>query len=173
MDDRFVRAIFGAAETLGETLTEVRVRGYWSILGHYGTDRIVEALAISLRINRWFPRPCELIDILDGNIGNTEADAIIAWVALLEILKTPAAKDLCDRDPRVAAGVKAAGGLYDLRFRPSGEDDHWKQRKFIHGFTGWTRLRRLTSVGAPSPVSSILAGMQQNRPILDDPGSEK
>lgn len=147
MTDKFIRAMFGTAEVLGREISKERVKGYWSVLGHFGDDVIVQALKVSVVRSGYFPTPSDLISIINGEDKDPEAEAMAAWSELQNCLRSSEAQSMIDSDLRVKSGVIAAGGLYDLRMGWSGEAVHWKARKFIKAFIGTSARRRKELAG--------------------------
>jgi hypothetical protein len=176
LDEKYVRAMFGTAEMLGVSLSAERVAGYWSVLGHFGTTRIVAALRVTARTARFprFPLPSELIEIITGVEGDDELAAVAAWVALLEALATPEAYQMTKEDARVKAGVTACGGLYVMRTGSDGESMTWKQRKFVTAYRGQARAegRRFSELGATS-VGQIVKEISEKGFALDNSEQER
>ena len=59
-DAEFVKRLVILAEVMGETLSEVRIAGYWSALEGLTPADLYAAMDHALKTSKFFPRPAEL-----------------------------------------------------------------------------------------------------------------
>lgn len=115
---QFARALTAVGEALNEPVSADRIRVYWTVLQHYGEDAAVRACAESLRRSKWFPKPAELIDIIEAGPRDRveiESDAAHAFGQIQAVMSDRAAVNaLAAGDSRTAAGLAALGGYGGL-----------------------------------------------------------
>lgn len=163
-----VRCMVGVAETLGVEMSPERIAGYWSLFGHYGERPLVKAILQFITtpgVGPFFPSPSQLIEILEGAPAATEAEATATWVSVLTACRGGGGSiaAMCAADPRIRVGLIAAGGEYNVRTGADGEDERWRQRRFVQGFMGATELRR-KSVAQPQLMRGIVAHLGLDGP---------
>jgi len=158
MSPDFVKAMYAVADLLDAEMTQTKVEGYWIMLQHYGEAQLIEALSHAAITEKRFPVPARLIEILEGEDPATEAGAQAAWVAVMRCLSTPQVYDLERSDPRIAAGITAAGGTWLLRTGADDEAMIWKQRKFVQAFMGTGHeIKRIRGRGGePTAIGKLL-----------------
>ncbi len=155
----FARALAGVAEALNEPLSADRIRVYWAILQGYPEDELVQALGQIARESEFFPKPAKIISHMEGEGGNIEAEANLAWARIQAVQESPGqVRVLCEADSRIEAAMAAIGGWYSMR--NSGEEPKWMARKFILAFQGkhQSRIKERRNL---LPVGSI-KGMIDN-----------
>jgi hypothetical protein len=172
--ERFVTAMFWAAEVLGQELTAARVNGTWAVVASVGVDAAVRAVGDYVKEARFprMPLPVEILDLAGADaLGSAdETDATAAWACLVMQLNTDTVSAFFVADRRVAAGIAAAAGdLYGLRNRTTGEADQWMQQKFVRAYVGTARamLRAERGDGTgqiADVVAAVMAGLAPAQP---------
>lgn len=72
----FARMIFALGETFGEPVSDLRVEAYFDALGDLPLEDVLTAGRSAIREARFFPRPVELREQIDGKV---EDQSEIAW----------------------------------------------------------------------------------------------
>jgi hypothetical protein len=85
-DDRpaFAEAMHLLAETFNEHVSEVRAEGYFDALRDWSIVDVNRAVRLALRACKFFPKPIELIELLNGT-ADMNADA--AWGELIRAVR--------------------------------------------------------------------------------------
>lgn len=73
---KFAEIMALLSETFNESLSDLRVEGYFIALGDLSVQDVKEAALQAMRAVKFFPRPAELREII---IGHTETQALVAW----------------------------------------------------------------------------------------------
>lgn len=103
------KAIFaGLCETFGREATESLGRIYWAILSRYEDAEVEAAVMRGLRKWRFFPRPAEIVEEIEGS---PETRAWLAWETF-EAAKARigAVRSVLFEDPVIPAVVDLLGG---------------------------------------------------------------
>ena len=163
--ESFARALTGVAMIYGETLTPARIESYWAALEPYGEDNLIKALKQSVRENKFFPRPAELVAILEGSTQDIEAESFAAWAQIQVAMSNPAAvSDLAASDPRAKAGLDSLGGWYSMR--ATDEDPRWQRQAFSKAFMGahhaLQRERREQLMAPAEEITPLLKELAEN-----------
>jgi hypothetical protein len=115
-DDRgaFAELMVGLGETYGEPVSTARMEIYFAALRDLPLVQLRQAATLLVRTSKFFPRPSELREALDGSVDER---ADLAWVKLLQ-------------------EVRRVGYLGS----PDFGDDVALRRAALELFGGWTRL---------------------------------
>lgn len=62
-DAEFVKRLLVLAEVMGESLSELRIAGYWAALSDLASEDTGHAMDRALKECRFFPRPAEIRDM--------------------------------------------------------------------------------------------------------------
>jgi hypothetical protein len=117
--------------TLGEIhdkhISELLSSVYWKILEPYSDDQCEKAFSRLIYEAKWFPKPAELIEILDGKRMDRPTQA---WIETVNAVRRHGNYiSICFHDPVIHAVIEFMGG-----WGATGEwmDDElkWKQREF-------------------------------------------
>lgn len=112
----FARALYALGETFNEPVSEIRAEAYFDALGDLPIADVLTACRQAMRDARFFPRPVELRERLEGTI---EDRADVAWTAVRQL-------------------VRAIG--YYGRPRDTDWPDAAAERAALDLFGGWQRL---------------------------------
>jgi hypothetical protein len=151
MKDNFAAALAALAAVLNEPMPPERIIGYCSILNEFDDDQLVAACGILGKSSRFFPKPCEFVDLIKtGELPGEghEVAAAAAWGRLLAVMSdVRAVSRIASGDHRIEAGIAACGDAYSL---VNGDDDiKWKRRAFIQGFCASVAEERRAIMGVP------------------------
>ncbi len=110
MQDRigFVERISALAESLGVEMSEGKLWAYEQALSDYSDPQIAAAISIALKTCKFFPKPVELIELIEGR---KEDQASLAWEALLDTMQRVGTyQSILFEDGRIARAVRLLGG---------------------------------------------------------------
>lgn len=97
---RFAVTLGALGETFNETISDVRLDAYFMALSDLPIEAIEQATKAHIRDGRFFPRPIELRERIEGNASD---HAEVAWMALMGEIRrvgyigTPALPDATQR----------------------------------------------------------------------------
>ena len=157
--ERFLRAMLTLAETFGETPSEPRLEAYFRVLSSFTIEEVERMVSEAMRGCRYFPKPVELIEQLEGTV---EDQAATAWLTLEDTMRRAgqyATVEFRDQ-PIIAHAVTALWGTWPDAVEAFGraEEPEWQgQRKEFFAVYRMLRRRSLAVL--------ILAGLHelQNR----------
>jgi len=76
----FATELTMVAEVFGERLSESRLRAYFAALEAYSIEDVQAACRGAIKTNRFFPRPADLIEMLEGGV---EDRAVYQWAQVM------------------------------------------------------------------------------------------
>lgn len=82
VDDRegFATLMLGLGETYGEPVSDARMEIYFGALADQDLETLRRAATLHVRTQKFFPRPAELREAINGSLDDR---AELAWMALL------------------------------------------------------------------------------------------
>lgn len=105
------QALLVLSETFNEPVSEVRAEAYFSALSDLPMASVAHATRAALRSCRFFPKPAELRELIEGD-PETRADA--AWGYLLEgIRQVGYMRFPVFEDPRIMIAVRDVWGTWE------------------------------------------------------------
>ena len=108
---QFIGALLGLGELFNETLSERRQEAYFSALSDLPMDRILGAITHAARACKFFPKPAELREFVNGS---SDDRAALAWTRFLRALTEVGTYQSVDfGDPALHATVEALGGWHE------------------------------------------------------------
>lgn len=106
----FGEALYVLGEAFGEPVTALRAEAYFLALDDLPLEAIIAAMRVSMKTCRWFPKPVELREHLDGH-QDTNGD--LAWGDVLhEIRRVGYCGSPSFSDPRVLDVVRTVWGTW-------------------------------------------------------------
>lgn len=107
----FGEALGTVAEIFGETLSSTRLEGYFLSLSEFEFSAVSHAIAIAMKSCKFFPRPAELIEVIQGSV---EDQAELAWRRFLEALEGVGTYRTVDfDDPAMHQVIERFGGWHE------------------------------------------------------------
>lgn len=123
----FSKALLMLGEIFNTEVNKLKIDIYYEILKDYSDEEIKKALNIVMRTCRFFPKPAEIIEIVEGK--KDERLALI-WERVKEVIRNYGAyESIAFEDRIVNQTIEALGGWVSLCSTPVGEMK-WKQREF-------------------------------------------
>jgi len=98
----------GLAEILGVEIKKSRVDGYWEVFKDYPDKELIRAINLSLKTNKFFPKPAELIELIEGSPADK---SLQAWHISLEAIRN---KSPQFEDKRIVAVISDMGGWQEF-----------------------------------------------------------
>ena len=106
--DAFDQGMFALGETFGMEISAFKLRIYQEALKDFSDEQIQMAMGMAIKGLKFFPKPVELIELMQGN---PEENAVEAWGLLLETIKTQGAyKSIMFADAKIGHCVEMMGG---------------------------------------------------------------
>ena len=152
---RFLRAMLTLAETFGESISDQRIEAYFRVLGTYEIDEVEAMIGRAMRFCRYFPKPVELVEQLEGS---EEDRAALAWLTFEDAMRRVGQYRSVEfpTDPAIAHAIQMMWGTWPDAVSAwiGASEPEWQgQRKEF--FAVYRSLRR-------SPKGSvILAGLHE------------
>lgn len=120
--EQFALLMLGLGETYGEAISDARMEIYFRALDDLALDDIRKAVNVHVRTQKFFPRPAEIREAIDGTLDDR---AEMAWAHLL-------------------SEVRRKG----YTMQPEWPDDATR-RAAMELFGGWSRLCACLPAGGP------------------------
>lgn len=106
--ETFVAALAVLSEVFGREVSPALTEVYWEIFRDYPDALFRTAVTRAVRTLRFFPRPSDLLEILEGS---PEDRALLAWQTLEKSIRTIGSWDSVRfEDPALSAAVENLGG---------------------------------------------------------------
>jgi hypothetical protein len=133
---KFAKYMASCAAVFDKEVTDALSEIYWQALQSYSDEDVAAAFEQCIRLCRFFPKPGEIIDRIDGNIGTRTA---IAWAKLKETMSQVGAyTSVRFNDPVIHSVVRAMGGWMDI-CRMDERDFMFREKEFKLLYEGYSR----------------------------------
>lgn len=110
--EAFVKSMSGLAEVMGIELSEAKLAIYEDCLSKFSDQQILRAISEAARTLRFFPKPVELVELIEGK---SEDRAVEAWGVVLKAIKTIGKyQSIMFEDGKIAHVVEMMGGWIEL-----------------------------------------------------------
>jgi len=104
----FIKALAVLGEVFNETVSDVRIEAYFAVLRDHPIEAVTAACQTALKRCKFFPRPAELREFMEGS---TEDRAALAWAAVMRAIVEVGCYESVDFGDRAIHGViEAMGG---------------------------------------------------------------
>lgn len=104
----FSKALAALAEIFGEALSESRIEGYFLALQDLSLDALTASMAQAAKACKFFPKPAELIELVQGS---KDDQAELAWRRLLNALSLVGTYQTVDfQDAALHQTIQQLGG---------------------------------------------------------------
>lgn len=112
----FAALMIGLGETYGEPVSDVRLELYFSALQDLDLEELRQAVITCVRFHKFFPRPVELREAVEGSL---EDRADVAWLAVMRLVRRfgyyqPAPEDAWPDAAARRAALEMYGGWRGL-----------------------------------------------------------
>jgi len=124
---QFSKALLGLAEVLGAEISKTKISLYFEALSEYPIDAVESAIAASVKANKFFPKPVELIELISGK---AQDKSLLAWMQVTKAIDDFGAyKSVRFSDAVIHSCIEQMGGWSDL-CNTAEEEMTWKQKEF-------------------------------------------
>ena len=116
------------AETFEKTLSPLLLTVYQRALAQFSDDEIEKAMMTALVTLKWFPKPIELIELINGK---GEDQALMAWDTVLTAMQRYGPGDsLLFEDGRIGKCIELMGGWIQFNLMTL-EEEKWRRAEFL------------------------------------------
>lgn len=169
-DDRaeFARALFVLGETFHEPISDLRAEGYFDAMSDFTLEAAEAAIRAALKTCRFFPRPVELREMVQGD---PESNADSAWAEVIRMVQHVGyTRHPIFADSRTMLAVQAVWGswvrLCETLPAEGPELVGWmKQFKSAHKSHDVRQRVDALSAGMPSGIKDMLADIAKRKQI--------
>lgn len=159
----FAEALMALGEAFNEPVSTVRAEGYFDALQEFTLAQVNTGARLALRTCRFFPKPVELRELIEGDV-TAAADA--AWGAVLEQIRRVGYMGTPTLDDRTLRAVRELWGswrrLCETLPVEGPELVGWvKQFKTVYGSVERTEQRALTMGDLHPNVRSFIEAKQK------------
>lgn len=125
----FAAELAGLAEVFGETLSDVRARLYFDALSSLTLDEVRAAMRRAIQRCRFFPKPAELLELLQGSADD---QAEVAWSRFLHALTHHGTYTSVDfGDPTLHAVLETQFGGWHEAWKLETEQTRFAHAEFL------------------------------------------
>ncbi len=116
-------------------ITPVLAKAYFLALDKFTIEQVGAAAEQYIKTGKFFPKPVELTDIINGGKPNSKDKALLAWVSIIDAMKKKGAYRSLTLDDRLAMQIVNHIGGYVNLCSLSYKDLEFKKREFIEAYT--------------------------------------
>lgn len=158
--DRFRRVIAALGEAFERKLTPTLAELYWAALERFTIEEVEFAGRRAIELKVFFPKPVELISLIEGEPGDRAAIAFDQVERAVSSVGTH--RDVVFDDPVIHRVITSMGGWEAYGCLPDGEKDRtWRRKEF-------ERLYQTHSRTDGEPVL-VLSGSMAGQTITSAP----
>ena len=129
--EKAIKGLIGLAELFDKELSQAVIGFYLEALSRFSDEEISMALNTAMMTCKFFPKPAELVELINGPAGD---QAITAWEQLTEAVQRHGAYDsVMFSDTRITRAVEAMGGWIAVCNWPVAEL-HYRRAEFVKTF---------------------------------------
>ncbi len=134
MDDkRFISNFTAMAEIFGYEVTPLKIKAYTMALNQFTDDQIERAIMQACASLRFFPKPVELIEFIQGKVSD---QALVAWECLLHTIQNHGSyASVIFEDGRIAQTMELMGGWLQVCAMTI-DETHWRMNDFTKIYQG-------------------------------------
>lgn len=134
---RFLEGIAGLYELHGKEPQKPLTKIYFFALARYDIEIVLQAMAKALGKSKFFPKPVEIIEIIEGKI---ESRAEVEALKVLDAMKTLSRTNAVVFDDPVTAAVveRGYGGWFKLASTHKEANDTWFVKDFRQRYAAFT-----------------------------------
>jgi hypothetical protein len=109
---KFAENMAGLGEAFGTEITELKGKIYWQVLDRFSDDQVERAILESISTLKFFPKPAELIELIEGK---SEEKSLVAWDELLTAIQRHGSyASVRFEDAKITKAVELMGGWLEL-----------------------------------------------------------
>jgi len=123
----FKNFMAGIGEMFDKQITPILSKIYWKALEPFTNDQCQKAFNEIILSSRFFPKP---VDIIEAIQGRQENQSILAWIKVIRAIRNVGAyQSVKFDDPIIHSVIEVMGGWPAL-CSGSADDEKWKQKEF-------------------------------------------
>jgi hypothetical protein len=144
--DAFTLEMVKAAEIHREQLSEARIVAYFEILAECELDDLRDAFRAHSRSCKFFPKPSELIELIEGSL---EDRAELAWMQVRKVIRGEARLQVvAHSDPAITPAVYSVFGGWMEAQQVKTDDLQFRRRDFIRCYRTMAKRHHVTGIPA-------------------------
>lgn len=125
--ERFLKYMHAMGELFDKALSEHTVSLYWEALKDYSDQDIMKAFNVAAKSCRFFPKPVDLIECIDGEKSDK---SLLAWEKVYKAISGVGAYESVQfDDPAIHSCIELMGGWPQL-CQCKVDEIKWKQKEF-------------------------------------------
>jgi hypothetical protein len=125
--EHFLKYMATLGELFDKQISESMLELYWEILKDFSEQEIMKVFNLAGRHCKFFPKPAELLEILEGD---KQDQAVLAWEKVYKATSSIGAYESVQfDDPVIHSCIKLMGGWVEL-CRVKTDEMKWKQKEF-------------------------------------------
>lgn len=134
-EQAFINQLMLLSEVFGKEVSKPLARIYFETLAEYSIDQVTHAANKHIKTGKFFPKPVELTDIINGGKPNTQDKALLAWVSIIDAVKRLGPYRTLTLKDRLAMQIVNHVGGYVGLCSLSTKDLEFKKRDFVEAYT--------------------------------------
>lgn len=154
---RFAELMAGLAETYAEPISKVRGSMYFDALSDLTIDQVELGVRLALRRSKFFPRPAEIREHVEGNTDDRAAEA---WASLMNAIRRVGYVRLPELEPATMETVRRLFGTWRrcCELMPAGgpELQGW-QKRFTTMYAGAENRAQAAALLSGPTLAGFLA----------------
>lgn len=154
--DRFSELMLALSETFNEPFSETRAGLYLDALSNLSIEQVEQAVRLSLRRSKFFPRPAELLELV---AGSAEDQADEAWQAFVNAVPSVGAYRRPNLDEATMDTVRRLFRTWPdacQRLPPGGPELLGWRKAFIAAYQQSHRRREAAALLASPALAGLL-----------------
>lgn len=140
------------AEAVGTEITENRADIYWEIFKDYPDEELTKALNLSLKTNKFFPKPAELIELIEGSPSDK---SLQAWQAALNSVSKVGVYNSPKFEDKIITAIILDMGGWEAYCNMPTKENPWKEKEFRERYNFYLRHP------IPQNTPEYLAGLSE------------
>uniref|UniRef100_A0A6M3JP69 DUF6475 domain-containing protein n=1 Tax=viral metagenome TaxID=1070528 RepID=A0A6M3JP69_9ZZZZ len=131
----FTQRLLIISEAVGIDLKKERINIYWDIFKDYPDNELIRAFNLSLKTNKFFPKPAELIELIEGSPADK---SLQAWN--LVIANINAYQSITFTDKRISATILDMSESWsDFCYSLTKDNMVWKEKEFRERYNHYSK----------------------------------
>ena len=152
---KFVELLAAAAAVYNtKPISKQGIEMYWRLMARFTVEQLQAAMMRHMETSEFFPKPAELIRIIEGTAEDQSLDA---WLSVMRAIKKLGSNGSPQfHDEIIPIAIEALGGWQTICRHPE-KDTHFWQKRFADAYIMAKRQGVFTAIAAPT-MKAIEAG---------------
>jgi len=136
-DNSFHAIMIGLGEVHGKVVTSKLLTYYHNVLREYTFNEIDKAamkIAKHPQLGRFFPKPSDFVDIIEGDKRSFEDKALITWMEIEHAIKSNGAYRNLELDDKLGLAAVSNMGTWESLCHTPLNQLQWKKKEFIENY---------------------------------------